>query len=145
MSILLSATKESKASLYRSSAFLSGICTIHFTLRSTCFSLLAISVFEERPGTRAETCIVNYLSEAALQRRIRCSRHPNYPAVPWLIYNTIFQSIASDKDSQLNKLLPQCKPNPYLLRKTRRFAVPRFKTDRLKNTFILTSSCINYK
>ena len=81
MSILLSATKESKASLYRSSAFLSGVCTIHFILRSTCFSSLAISVFEERPRARPETCIVNYFSEAVLQRRIRCSRHPNYLAV----------------------------------------------------------------
>ena len=41
MSILVNETKESKASLYRSSAFLSGMCTIHFILRSTCFTLPA--------------------------------------------------------------------------------------------------------
>ena len=57
------------------------------------------------------------------------------------ICDKMFKSISNNTSNKLWKLLPATNKNNYTLRKNRRYAVPRWKTDRFKNTFIVTS-CI---
>ena len=59
------------------------------------------------------------------------------------IYNKVFNAALGNKDNKLNKLLTEANKAPYLLRNHRHFALPKWKTDRFKNTFIL-SSCLKY-
>ena len=54
-----------------------------------------------------------------------------------------FALVYSRYDNKLNKLLTKASKAPYLLRNHRHFALPKWKTDRFKNTFIL-SSCLKY-
>ena len=56
------------------------------------------------------------------------------------ICDKMFDAIVKDSDNRLNKLLPP-KNNPTRsLRHNRYFSIPKWKTDRFKNTFITTSS-----
>ena len=57
------------------------------------------------------------------------------------ICNSTFTSIITDKEHRLNMLLPAANNNPYSSRKYRRFAIPKRRTDRFRNTFIM-SSCL---
>ena len=60
------------------------------------------------------------------------------------ICDKVFNPALGNKDTnKLNKLLTEANKAPYLLRNYRHFALPRWKTDRFKNTFIL-SSCLKY-
>ena len=59
------------------------------------------------------------------------------------ICDKVFTTTLSNKDNKLNKLLTEANKAPYLLRNHRHFALPKWKTDRFKNTFIL-SSCLKY-
>lgn len=54
---------------------------------------------------------------------------------------TLFDTIVNDNDHRLYKLLSATHETTYLLRRARPFNVPRFKTDRFKNSFII-SSCL---
>ena len=55
----------------------------------------------------------------------------------------VFNAALGNKDNKLNKLLTEANNAPYLLRHRRHFALPKWKTDRFKNTFILLS-CLEY-
>ena len=55
--------------------------------------------------------------------------------------NSTFTSIITDKEHRLNMLLPAANNNPYSSRKYRRFAIPKWRTNRFRNTFIV-SSCL---
>ena len=55
----------------------------------------------------------------------------------------VFNSIVSDKDNKLLKLLPATNHVPYDLRENRRFAIPEWKTNRFRNTFIMSSCIMN--
>ena len=57
------------------------------------------------------------------------------------ICDTVFNAALGNKDNKLNKLLTEANKAPYLLRNQQYFALPKWKTDRFKNTFIL-SSCL---
>ena len=57
------------------------------------------------------------------------------------ICDKTFKHISNNTSHRLRKLLPALNKNQYPLRRNRRFALPRWKTDRFRNTFI-TSSCI---
>ena len=57
------------------------------------------------------------------------------------ICDKVFNAALCNKDNKLNKLLTEANKAPYLLRNHRYFALPKWKTDRFKNTFIL-SSCL---
>ena len=59
------------------------------------------------------------------------------------ICDKVFNAALGNKDNKLNKLLTEANKAPYLLRNHRHFALPKWKTDRFKNTFIL-SSCLKY-
>ena len=60
------------------------------------------------------------------------------------ICDKVFNPALGNKDTnKLNKLLTEANKAPYLLRNHRHFALPKWKTDRFKNTFIL-SSCLKY-
>ena len=59
------------------------------------------------------------------------------------ICDKVFNTALGNKDNKLNKLLTETNKAPYLLRNHRHFALPKWKTDRFKNTFIL-SSCLKY-
>ena len=52
----------------------------------------------------------------------------------------VFNAALGNKDNKLNKLLTE---GSILLRNHRHFALPKWKTDRFQNTFIL-SSCLKY-
>ena len=54
-----------------------------------------------------------------------------------------FNAALGNKDNKLNKLLTETNKAPYLLRNHRHFPIPKWKTDRFKNTFFL-SSCLKY-
>ena len=54
---------------------------------------------------------------------------------------TLFDTIVNDNNYRLYKLLPATHETIYLLRRARPFNVPLFKTDRFKNSFII-SSCL---
>ena len=56
---------------------------------------------------------------------------------------TFFHSIVNTKDHRLNGLLPNIKETNYNLRQPSHFAIPKWKTNRFKNTFIMSSS-INF-
>ena len=56
------------------------------------------------------------------------------------ICDKVFNAALGNKD---NKLLTEANKAPYLLRHHRHFALPKWKTDRFKNTFILLS-CLEY-
>ena len=148
MSIPLSATKESKASLYRSSVLFYLAC-----VRSILSYAVPVFHYSLSPHLKKDLELVQKRALSIIYPRLSYNDALDAGGIPTIqqyhdsICNTIFQSIANDKDHmyKLNKLLPQCKPNSNLLWKTRRFAVPRFKTDRFKNTFIIISSCINHK
>ena len=58
------------------------------------------------------------------------------------ICETLFDIIVKDNNHRLYKLLPATRETTYLLRRVRPFNVPRFKTNRFKNSFII-SSCLN--
>ena len=59
------------------------------------------------------------------------------------ICDKVFNAALGNKDNKLNKLLTEANKAPYLLRNHRHFALPKWKTDRFKNSFIL-SSCLKY-
>ena len=59
------------------------------------------------------------------------------------ICDKVFNVALGNKDNKLNKLLTEANKVPYFLRNHRHFALPKWKTDRFKNTFIL-SSCLKY-
>ena len=52
-----------------------------------------------------------------------------------------FYSIVNNKNNKLNNMLPGAHNSSYALRKRRRFTIPRWKTDRFRNTFF-KSTCI---
>ena len=55
--------------------------------------------------------------------------------------NNFFHDILNDKSHRLHYLLPPLhKSTRYTLRRTRTFDVPKVKTNRAKNTFIISSS-----
>ena len=55
--------------------------------------------------------------------------------------NNFFNDILNDKSHRLHYLLPPLqKSTRYILRRTRTFDVPKVKTNRAKNTFIISSS-----
>ena len=53
-----------------------------------------------------------------------------------------FSSIANDPAHRLYSMLPFSGPSRYNLRLKRRFVIPKYRTERLKNSF-LVRSCIN--
>ena len=55
------------------------------------------------------------------------------------ICKTLFDTIVNDNNHRLYKLLPATYETTYLLRRTRPFNVPRFTTDRFKNSFVIAS------
>ena len=55
------------------------------------------------------------------------------------ICETLFDTIVNDNNHRLYKLLRATYETTYLLRRTRPFNVPRFTTDRFKNSFIVSS------
>jgi hypothetical protein len=55
------------------------------------------------------------------------------------ICSNTFESIVKDPDHRLLSLVPFSGPSSYALRCNRRFAPPKFKTDRFKNSFIIRS------
>ena len=57
------------------------------------------------------------------------------------ICDKTFKYISNNTSHRLRKLLPASNKNQYPLRRNRRFALPRWRTDRFRNTFIM-SSCI---
>ena len=59
------------------------------------------------------------------------------------ICDKVFNAALGNKDNKLNKLSTEANKAPYLLRNPQHFAFPKWKTDRFKNTFIL-SSCLKY-
>lgn len=58
------------------------------------------------------------------------------------ICNTLFTTIVNDKNHRLHQLLPPSYETKHNLRHSRSFNVPRWKTNRFKNTYIM-SSCLN--
>lgn len=56
------------------------------------------------------------------------------------ICKKMFDAIVKDIDNRLNKLLPLKKNSILSLRYNRYFSIPKWKNDRLKNTFMTTSS-----
>ena len=54
-----------------------------------------------------------------------------------------FNAALGNKDNKLNKLLTEANKAPYSLRNQRHFALPKLKTERFKNRFVL-SSCLKY-
>ena len=58
------------------------------------------------------------------------------------ICKTLFDSIMTNEDHHLHSLLPSLHDSSYDLRRTKKFAIPMCKTNRLKNTFIM-ASCRN--
>ena len=61
------------------------------------------------------------------------------------VCDKIFNAALGNKDNKLKKLKTEANKAPYLLRNHRHvhLALPKWKTDRFKNTFIL-SSCLKY-
>ena len=57
------------------------------------------------------------------------------------ICESLFHTIVNDNNHRLYKLLPAPPESTYSLRRARPFYIPRFKTDRFKNSFIIFS-CI---
>ena len=57
------------------------------------------------------------------------------------ICKSLFHTIVNDNNHRLYKLLPAPPESTYSLRRARPFYIPRFKTDRFKNSFIIFS-CI---
>ena len=57
------------------------------------------------------------------------------------ICNSTFTSIITNKEHRLDNLLPAINHNPCSSREHRRSAIPKWKTNRFGNTFIM-SSCI---
>ena len=66
-----------------------------------------------------------------------------FPSLLARALRKVFNAAHGNKDNKLNKLLTEANKAPYLLRNHRHFALPKWKTDRFKNTFIL-SSCLKY-
>lgn len=58
------------------------------------------------------------------------------------ICDKVSYSVISDPNNRLHSLLPATCNAAYSLRSNRRFNIPKWKTDRFRNTFIM-SSCIN--
>ena len=56
------------------------------------------------------------------------------------ICNTLFSNIQSDKDHRLHNLLLAPYETTYSLMHARPFNIPRYRTNRFKNTFIMSSS-----
>ena len=57
------------------------------------------------------------------------------------ICDKTFKFISNNTGHRLRKLLPALNKYQYPLRRNRRYALPRWRTDRFRNTFIM-SSCI---
>ena len=71
------------------------------------------------------------------------------PGIPTIISyckdmcDKVFNADLRNKDNKLNKLLTEASKSPYSLRNQWHFALPKWKMDRFKNTFVL-SSCLKY-
>ena len=59
------------------------------------------------------------------------------------ICGKVFNAALVNKENKLNKLLTEVNKVPYSLRNHRHLALPKWKTHRFKNTFIL-SSCLKH-
>ena len=59
------------------------------------------------------------------------------------ICDKVFNAALSNKNNKINRLLTEASKAPYSLRYQGHFALPKWKTDRFRNTFVL-SSCLNY-
>ena len=59
------------------------------------------------------------------------------------ICDKVFNATLSNKNNKINRLLTEASKAPYSLRNQGYFALPKWKTDRFRNTFVL-SSCLNY-
>ena len=59
------------------------------------------------------------------------------------IWKQTFDRIINDSGHRLYSLAQQRGPSQYALRRTKRFSVPKYKTERCMNSFIIRSS-INY-
>ena len=97
-------------------------------------------------------CELEWVQKRALSIIFRSLSHDealNEAGIPTIISycedicDRVFNAALGNKDNKLNKLLTEANKAPYLLRNHRHFALPKWKTDRFKNTFIL-SSCLKY-
>ena len=66
---------------------------------------------------------------------------PTIIAYSELVCDKVFYSIVNDSENKLFKLLPASNNVPYDLRENRHFIIPEWKTNRYRNTFIM-SNCI---
>ena len=57
--------------------------------------------------------------------------------------NNTFDTSIKDPEHRLNRLIQFSEPSRYALRCNRRFIVPKCKTDRLRNSFIIRSCMDN--
>ena len=110
---------------------------INPSLWSACFLLCSAQVFTVWAGAGPKKSIIDHLPQSVL------AGIPTIISYCEDICDNVFNAALGNKDNKLNKLLTEANKAPYLLRNHRHFALPKWKTDRFKNTFIL-SSCLKY-
>ena len=117
---------------------------INPSLWSACFLLCSAQVFTVWAGAGPKKGIIDHLPQSALWRGTYEAGSPTIILYCKDICDKVFNPALGNKDTnKLNKLLTEANRAPYLLRNYRHFALPRWKTERFKNTFIL-SSCLKY-
>ena len=110
---------------------------INPSLCSACFLLCSDQVFTAWAGAGPKKSIIDHLPQSVL------AGIPTIISYCEDIRDKVFNAALGNKDNKLNKPLTEANKAPYLLRNHRPFALPKWKIDRFKNTFIL-SSCLNY-
>ena len=117
---------------------------INPSLWSACFLLCSAQVFTVWTGAGPKKGALSIICPS-----LSYDEALNEAGIPTIISycedicDKVFNAALGNKDNKLNKLLTEANKAPYLLRNHRHFALPKWKTDRFKNTFIL-SSCLKY-
>ena len=93
------------------------------------FFLCSAQVFTVWAGAGPKKSIIDHLPQSVL------AGIPTIISYCEDIRDKVFNAALGNKDNKLNKLLTEANKAPYLLRNHRHFALPKWKTDRFKNTF----------
>ena len=119
--------------------FLYILYKVSHDLRIVCVFLRPAIVFKERSRECRETGTINHLPGKKALELSNIMSINDYIAS---FCKKTFLSIANDPAHRLHNMLQSSGPSCYNLRCKRRFAIPKCKTERFKNSF-LVRSCID--
>ena len=136
------ATHKSTSLAERSVPFLYHMRALSHRLCCSSFSSCAACVPLARIRAPTEESNANHLSWYRISASVSAYELPTVAEHHHNICKRTFKRIMNDPNHKLRKLLPPLHSSKYDLRHARKFTLPRCKTNRFKNSFIMASSRI---